>query len=459
MVNRNVRESAQAMAEKPASIPARRLMPRLAQGPLQALELAAGEASCRPVRLNFGPVRPYLITHPEHIQHVLRDQAGNYPRGRMMWKPLERLTADVAGEGPSWVLGRQLFQPLLSARSISALSTLLTDAIVQSIDDLAARARQKPRVDAGAEMTRIVQRVVIKIFFGNRIPQGTGDRLARAVDTAFRSMRIRMMLPFVPGVVPMPGDQSLRRSIQTVDDVMFSVIHQARSEPPGQDGDFVSQLLLHQSENGAPLTDRQIRDFLVSLFVGGVETSAVALTWLWVVLDTYPEVAVQLEEEIHNVVGNEQPGLGHLKHLTYTKMVVQELLRLYPVGWLIPRTVLADDVIDGVLIKARSTILVSPYLTQRLPEIWSSPDVFNPRRFAPENVVGRHPRSYIPFGAGPHTCLGSYLFIAEAQLIIAALLRRFRPVLLGDASRIEPTVSLTLRPRQQVALALHPGKR
>jgi cytochrome P450 len=192
------------------------------------------------------------------------------------------------------------------------------------------------------------------------------------------------------------------------------------------------------------------------MFVAGSESTAVALTWLWVALDANPQVAARLVDEVEVALGGEPVNRSHLPRLGYTKMVLSELLRLYPVGWIIPRTVVEPDAIDGVRIDGGSTVVVSPYLTNRLRGAWERPDTFDPDRFAPEPTAARHRFAYLSFGAGPHQCLGSHFFTVEAQLIVAAILRRYRPVLTGPRP-IAPRPVMTLKPSRQVILTLAPA--
>jgi cytochrome P450 len=193
------------------------------------------------------------------------------------------------------------------------------------------------------------------------------------------------------------------------------------------------------------------------MFAAGTESTALTLTWLWVVLDAHPDVATRMADEIGSVAGADRViGLAHLPRLTYTKMVLQELLRLYPVGWIMPRTAAADDVIGGVPIKAGETVLFSPYLMHRLDSLWERPHEFDPERFAPGRAAG-YGFSYVPFGAGPHTCLGSHFFMTEAQLIIAAVLSRYRPGLREGLS-ITPRALASIRPNRQVEMILRPAR-
>jgi cytochrome P450 len=201
-----------------------------------------------------------------------------------------------------------------------------------------------------------------------------------------------------------------------------------------------------------------VRDGIVSLFVAGTETTMTALTFLWGALDAHPDVARRLYDEIDEVVGAGRPRRAHLPRLVYTKMVLDELLRLYSVGWILPRVVVSDDVIGGVRIPAGSTVLVSPYLTHRLPDVWPDPGAFDPERFAPHREERRNRFAYLAFGAGPHRCVGSFFFTVEAALIVATILTRYRPVLDAarpDAGRLPAAQpGLTLKPRRRAEISL-----
>lgn len=169
-------------------------------------------------------------------------------------------------------------------------------------------------------------------------------------------------------------------------------------------------------------------------------------------------MAGRLRDEIDRVVGKGPVTAAHLPQLRYTRMVLDELIRLYPVAWLAPRQAVADDVLGGVRIEAGATLLVSPLITQRMTAYWDRPEVFDPDRFAPERSRGRHRYAYFPFGGGPHQCLGMHLFYLEAQLIVANLLKRFH---LQPRHAELPSVKLAaaLRARERVELHLRPVSR
>jgi cytochrome P450 len=439
------------------TIPLRRALVGLARGPLQALETVSRQAQGAVVRLDLGPFRPYLITRPEHIQHVLRENAANYRRDGMMWKPLRRLLGNgLAGEGPVWAEHRRIFQPLFAARYVASLVDRMADAINAAVGRLDEHARTGRPVDACGAMTRVVHRAFSSVFFGGRMSTQDTDVLGRAVGTALTNLGPRMLLPFVSDSVPLPGDGAYRRAGRRVDEVMLPLIGKSRHD--GGTGDLVSVLCDAHDEHHEGFGDRQVRDDLIAIFAAGTESTALTLTWLWVVLDAYPQVAAELRDEVDRVVGTAAVQPAHLAELTYTKMVLQEVLRLYPAGWIIPRAVVADDVVGGVPVKGGSTVVLSPYLTHRMESHWPHPDVFDPQRFGSERSQGRHRFAYVPFGAGPHMCLGSHLFTVEAQLVVAAVLSRYRMSLHGG-NRVTPRAAASLQPRRRVWLTLRPVRR
>lgn len=424
-------------------------------GPLGLMERTGQQAQGALVRLDLGAFRPFLVTHPDHLRHVLRDRGGNYRRGAMMWKPMSRLLGlGIAGEGPRWQASRDLWCKGLSGRSAQAAGDTTAPSVAGAVADLERRVAGGATVDAVVEMTRIVLRIVNPMFFGSRIPQPQCDRLAAAVTAAFDSLLWRMALPFVPLAVPMPGDRVFRRATCTVDEILLPLIRRAR-RTPRSGPDLMSLLLDGRGPAGRPLDDGHIAQDIVALFVAGSESSALTLTWLWVALEEHPGIVAELRREADQVLGGGPPRRAHVRELVLTRRVLAEVCRLYTMAWAVPRTAAADDVIDGVNVPAGATLVLSPYLTHRLPEFWEQPLRFDPGRFAEERVRGRHPLAYLPFGDGPHQCVGRSFFLQEAVLVVAAMLSRFHFAVPG---RAVPRAAVALRPRDRVDLVLTPRR-
>jgi cytochrome P450 len=439
-----------------------RTVPWLVRDPLAGLERIGRDCDGALARLHLGLTRPYLATHPDHVQHILR-RPEIYRREGMIWRPLRRLEGyGIAAEGPSWRTSRRVLQPLFTARSIGALQPRMAAAVAEVMDLLAGRDRPGQPLDLITTMTSLVHRVLIRVFFSDRISVGQADRLGVAISTAFQSLGWRMLLPFVGDRVPLPGDRPFLRAVRTVDELVYPMIRAGRDRPGGASGasgasgahDLVTLLAGAVDEHGDRLADQRVRDDVVAMFIAGTETTALALTWLWLLVGSHPEVAGRLAEEVAEVVGEGPPEPAHLPRLGYTRMVLQEALRLYPVGWVVPRTVAEPDLLAGVPMRPGATVLLSPYLTHRLAEFWDDPYAFRPDRFATPGAR-RHRFAYLPFGAGAHQCLGGHFFLAEGQLAVAGLLSRFRPQLVGQPStRARATV--TLRPRDRPQLLLYP---
>ncbi|TCB88663.1 cytochrome P450 [Micromonospora zingiberis] len=407
------------------------------------------------VRLGLGISSPYLVTHPDHVQQVLQERAANYPRGdnTALWRSVRRLVGDgILSEGDTWLASRRTLAPLFRPARINSLVDTMAVAIEEATGRLDKAANAGAVVDIGAELSRLVCAAIMRVFFADRLHVDDALRIMAAQESIVTAMAPRLLAPMVPWWVPMPGDRRFHRAVQTIDDILLPVLRDALRQPGSEDD--VLSTLARARRDGQPLTERQMRDDLVSMVAVTTETSYVALTWLWPVLATHDDVARRLYAEIEDVIGAGPVRADHLPQLKYTRMVLDELLRLFPAGWIVPRRAAGQDVLGGVRIDKGATIVLSPYATHRMAAFWG-PDAesFDPERFAPERVARRHRYAYYPFGLGIHRCLGEHLFQLEAQLIVATLLSKYRFTL------TEPTVpgirvAASLRPQRRVELTL-----
>ncbi|MFG2073156.1 cytochrome P450 [Nonomuraea maritima] len=435
------------------TLPFLRKLTRHARIPVNAFEEAGTEADGELVRLSMGPFRPYLVTHPDHVQHMLVRNQPNYVREGMFWDPLAPLLGEgIFSDGESWAESRRILQPLFTAKYVNSLAERMAELIHELIEETVVPGRP---FDVAEGISAIVHPTIVRLFFGAKISATDIQRLVPAYDVAVTAKAIRLVMPFMPAAFPMPGDQAFRRAIRTIDDVVYPPIRQARAE--NQEGDdVVSRLVRARRDIAGQEGERRIRDDLVALHGASTETSATALTWVWPVLQAYPEVAAKVYEEVERVVGDEPLSTRHLPDLVYLRMFVNELLRLYPPGWILPRRAVATDVVGGVTIEAGSTVLLSPYLTHRLSRFWDRPLEFDPERFAPGGEAKRHRYAYWPFGAGPHVCFGQHLFMMEAPLLIAGILRKYRPIVHHDG-QLTPRLASSLRAAAGLTMTLVPA--
>lgn len=435
------------------------ILPRISRDPLAAFAEIGARARGAVARLDLGPLRSYLVTSPEHVQHVLVDNADNYQREGMLWRPARQIIGDgLGGDGPRWAASRQVLQPFYGAKRMAEAVPAMSAVIDEVVAGWADRARDGRPIDAVDAMTSVVNRVAATVFFSDRISPAAADRLGRAIVEAFHAQGPRMFLPFVPQSVPLPGWRRFRRANGVIDEIVAELIRRSRADaaaPIGRDGadaeDVLSVLRQARDPTGREWDDARIHDDVVAVLAAGTETTATTLAWLWVVLDRHPEVVDRLRREAARPLTDGGPT-----DRPYTRMVLHELVRLYPVGWVIPRQAVRADSIDGVPIEAGRTVFVCPYLTHRDDRLWPDPERFDPERFAPGRARERHRFAYVPFGAGGHQCLGRQLYMIEAALILGAVLNRYRPEVIGGTARITPRAGLTLTPRQPVPLRLRP---
>ncbi|MFE9653239.1 cytochrome P450 [Micromonospora sp. NPDC006431] len=438
---------AQVVAGQARSVPLRRALPHLVRDPLGALVHFGNQAGGEVVRLNLGTFRPYLVTHPEHLQQILRDRT-NYIRDAesMLWRGVRRVVGDaiLVTEGELWESSRDTLQPLFTAKRAEMLIDRMAVAIREAVDALDEPARAGQAVDAITLMSRVVCQATTRVLFGKKIPVPDALQIYAHLDTITRTMVSRLIAPGLPYWIPLPGDRAFRNAVAGIDSLVLPIIRKERADPG--DGDDIIATLCRPRADGSQASEEQIRSDVVAMFSTANETTIGVLSWLWPVLETHPEVASRLYAEIDEVVGHGPVQRTHIPELRYTRMVLDEMLRLWPAGWTIPRTAVGEQVLGGVRIEAGATILVSPYATQRMEAFWDRPDEFDPERFAPDRPKRQYRYSYFPFGGGPHQCIGQYLFLLEAPIIMATLLSRFR-FRLGQPADLKPRLGASLRPR------------
>jgi cytochrome P450 len=252
----------------------------------------------------------------------------------------------------------------------------------------------------------------------------------------------------VPRLKPM----AYRRAIAEFEALVWRLLADRRTKGV----DLLSMLLnARDPETGEGMSDKQIRDEILTIFLAGHETTAVALSWTWYLLSRHPRVEARLHDEVGRVLGGRMPNYADLTELKWTRMVIEEALRLYPPAYRIVRTAIGKDRIGGVRVQPGAIIDINSYVTHRNPKLWPAPENFEPERFAPAAVAGRHRFAYLPFGGGPRICIGNGFAMAEAQIILAAIAQRYR-VCITPNHVVLPIGLLTLRPKNGVWVALEP---
>lgn len=399
----------------------------------------------------------YFFTHPDHVSHILQDNHRNYQRGRD-YRRLRRLLGNglVTNDGASWLKQRRLMQPAFHRRRIAGFGETMAQETQQMLAQWEAPASAGEPLDVSSEMMRVTLNIVSRVMFGAAV-QDDAARIEPLVTMAQREVRNRLYaLVDVPEWIPLPGNRRSRNARETIDKVVTRIIAARRQSDTPQEDDLLAMLLeARDPDTGEPMDDDQLRDEVRTIFLAGHETTANALTWTWYLLAQNPDAAGKLREELARVLSGRLPTVADVPQLPYTKMVVEESMRLLPPVWSISREAIADDEIGGYRIPAGGTVIMSQYITHRHGDFWDDPDDFRPERFAPELAKERHRFAYFPFGGGPRLCIGNNFAMLEAQLLLAAIAQRYELDLVPDHPvDLEPLI--TLRPRHGMMMTLRP---
>jgi cytochrome P450 len=392
------------------------------------------------VRLRFGTLIGHLVASPSGVQHVLAENNKNYGKRTRGFAVLRYVLGDglLTSEGELWKRQRRLAQPAFHRQRIAGFAA----AMVRAASDCAGALEQRrgSEVDIHQEMMRVTLRIVGETLLGHD-PSGDADKVGPSVSYLLKSANQRASrFILLPPVLPTASDRRVRQATALLDEVVLRIIAERRRRPGD---DLISMLLQSRdAETGEAMSDRQLRDEAMTIFLAGHETTANALTFSFLLLSRHPDAFRDLREELARVLGGRSPTFDDLPRLVFTRMVVQEALRLYPPAWIISRSATGPDEIAGYAIPARSIVFLCPYLVHRHPRFWKDAEEFRPRRFETEPPKG----AYFPFGAGPRQCIGNGFATIEAELVLATLAQRLSFELPhGRAVELDPQI--TLRPR------------
>lgn len=399
------------------------------------------------VRYRIGPLRSNLIAHPDGVKHVLQEHVKNYTKDHVSYDMVRWIAGDglLTSRGETWLRQRRLAQPAFHRQRIAGFAELMVRRSEETLAAWEQAAATGRPVEVGDAMMRLALRIVGDALFGADV-----DAQAEVISRNFHTVSDQVVTRFrsfniIPPVLPRRRDREWRQAAAALDAVIYGMIAERRRNEEDR-GDLFSMLMLAQDEEtGERMNDRQLRDELLTMLVAGHETTATALTWAWALLDKHPHVAAKLHAELDAVLGERAPTLADLPQLAYTRMIIDETLRLYPPIYIFSRAVKADDSIGGYSLPKGSAVEICAYITHRHPAFWPDPERFEPERFTPEQVAARHKYAYFPFSTGPRICIGNSFALMEATLALATLARRLR-LRLADGVLPQPEPLLTLRP-------------
>ncbi|EDX85113.1 Cytochrome P450 superfamily [Synechococcus sp. PCC 7335] len=397
----------------------------------------------------------FLSTHPDHAEHILSTHCENYQKPDFFLKPMGLVQGKglFSIEGKFWQKHRRLMQPAFQQRRLIRLHSVMWDCVESLLQEWEEQPADEV-IDIAAEMKRLTLKIVGLALFSVDLSDEF-NRLARALRIGVEYVYGRLTAPLsLPVWVPTQTNLQFQQAKRTIDSVVLEIIQNRRKESEQSD-DLLSMLMdATDEETGKGLSDLELLNEMITLFNAGHDTTATSLAWTWYLLGLHPEVADTMRSEVDAVLQGGEPTFEKLPKLEYTRRVFDESLRLCPPGMgLAPRAALAADELDGYAIPKGAIVNIAFYFTLRHPDFWERPEQFEPDRFLPMNVARRPKYAYMPWGAGPHVCIGKSFAVMESVMILSAIAQRFR-VNLVSKEPVEIDPRFTLRPKGGVRVTL-----
>lgn len=400
------------------------------------------------VLFKVGNERIYLFNHPDLVRDVLVTNQKNFTKSRALERAKKVLGEGLlTSEGAFHLRQRRLAQPAFHRDRITAYAR----SMVEYAERTRSRWKAGSSIDAHDEMMKLTLAIVAKTLFSADV-EGEAAEIGEALSTTFAAFNIGV-LPFSELLekLPLPYIKRFDAARARLDATIYRIIDERRRS--GEDkGDLLSMLLLAQDTegDGGGMTNLQLRDEAMTIFLAGHETTANALSWTWYLLSRHPDVEERFHQEV-DALGDRLPGPEDTPRLTYTRMILAESMRLYPPAWAIGRRAIEDFEAGGYDIPARSMVLMSQYIMHRDRRFHPDPTRFDPDRWLPEVASARPRFSYFPFGGGTRICIGEQFAWMEGVLLLATIAQRWSLRFLGtSAPEIEPRI--TLRPRNGIQM-------
>jgi cytochrome P450 len=388
----------------------------------------------------------FVVRHPDHVREVLSTRASSFGKQHSAITQLSRVLGEglLISEGDAWMRQRRMVQPAFSPSRMAGYAAIMIEEAARTRDAWAARGAGPVAVDQ--EMTTLTLRIVSRTLFGHDVTEDDIRTIAEAMGTFQRTLSSPDMLP---AWVPLPGRRRFARSLEAIDAVVYRLIGERRRSGGGGERPDLLQMLLDAVDvegGGARLTEREVRDQLVTLFLAGHETTSQALTWAFYCLSQAPEAERSLHAELDRVLDGRAPTYEDLERLPYTDQVMNEAMRLHPPVYAIARRATEDTEIGGWSVPRGSEVMVWIYMTHHDRRFYPEPLAFRPERFERDRAAALPKFAYLPFGAGPRACIGKAFASVEARLILAVLAQRFR-LALRPGQRVEEQPRITLTPK------------
>lgn len=404
------------------------------------------------VQLNFGPQPVYLVSHPDYLQRILRDNYQNYRKSDLFYNAGREIVGNglVTSSGDFWLRQRRMIQPHLHRKQLESLFFDMRDAILETLNGWGPLDANHTEVDLGEKMGEITMNVITRAMFGVETLQTvTAAETNRRVVQITKYSGKSLFSGLLPRWIPIQGRQEFLRDLSAVQETVNQMIARCRQDK--EVSASLIQMLLNSvdEESHQQMTEQQLFDEVMTIFLAGFETTATALTWFGVILQDHPEVLEKLRAEVDQVLGTRLPTFEDVPRLVYTRQVFMETLRMHTVIPFLPRSLNKADRLGNYDLPANALVLVFYHGVHHNPRIWDKPEVFDPERFVPERMAAQHPFAYVPFSAGPRKCAGDEFASIEGPLVMAMLLQRYNIDLLPNQT-FAAGIGSVMKPRNGV---------
>ncbi|GGK91401.1 cytochrome P450 [Sphaerisporangium melleum] len=393
-------------------------------------------------------IRMAMLNHPDYFEHVLVRNHENYDKNTFLFRaiaPILRggLIGNVGGE--PWRHQRRTMQPSFHRPQVAGFAENMTDETSMMLRRWERQYGPSDVVNVSTELGQLAMRIVFRSLFGAKV----GARGKVIEDMFFEANQIAcafFRFPLIPLTWPTPSHRRLAEIIRTMDGFVADII--AERVAGGEQHDDLLDAMIYAVDDvtGTGLSEEQLHREVLNLIIGGYETTSNSVSWLMYTVGRHPEVQERLHAEVDSVLGGRVPTFDDVFRLKYTRMIVDETLRLYTPAWQTMRSSIEEDVIGGYRIPPKSDLYLNIYALHRHPEFWPDPEVFDPDRFSPEEVAKRPRHAYIPFGSGPRVCIGKHFALTELTIILAMIAQAYRVVIPDGHREVRPEPLITLHP-------------
>ena len=399
------------------------------------------------VQARFLYVQAYFLFNPDDIEYILSTNAKNFIKPVSLRSNFfRRLLGNglLTSEGEFWRRQRRLVQPAFHRRRISGYGEVMTDFTARLISSW----QEGETRDIHRDMMQLTLEIVAKTLFNADVSADV-DNVNRILSEIVKPFAAQATLKWIlDNRLPTPDHFRFHRLAQQIDEIVYRIISERRAS--GRDeGDLLSMLLQEQDEDGSQMTDRQLRDEVMTLFLAGHETTALTLSWSWYLLGLDPEAEEKFHAELDQVLDGRLPTVADLPQLKYAEKIARESMRLYPPAYAVGREAIEACRIGGYQVPAKTQIFAFQWVTQRDPRYFDEPDKFDPDRWTDQFVSCLPKYAYFPFGGGPRACIGNTFAMMEIVLALATIGQKFRLSLVKD-HKVELLPAMSLRPRDGI---------